>query len=204
MPDILKNRSCLVTPITLAAIKAFGLQSTQYEPQILRDMFQQRFNVRKMGQKAFDKLNCGYTLIGTDLYTRSIQVFLSCNCVMANRRIDDNIVSYNSLRDIAWGIWQYCNLVGQLDDHKPTQQFNSDIIVYIRQLARAHGVTKLPPWMQFAQPVVSYPQQLSSDPVVFQAYMQRQQSQRNSLIQFVVNKQNMLLSQLQQLHIQKI
>lgn len=199
MKSLFLDKKCTVSAISLAAIRTLGLESTQFQPQILRDLFQQQFSIDKLPQRAFDKLNCGYTLLGTDLYTRSIQVFLTCNGVMANKYLDQNQITYNSLKDIAWGVWQYCNLVGQFDDGKPTQQFSPDIILYIQQVAKASGIVKLPAWLQFAQQQETYPQQLLADPVSFQAYMARQQSQVAQLTQFVSAKQQKMLGQLKQL-----
>lgn len=199
MKSLFLDKKCTVSAITLAAIRSFGLESTDFEPQILRDLFQQRFGIQKLPQRAFDKLNCGYTLIGTDLYTRSVQVFLTCNGVMANKPLDQSQITYNTLKDVAWGVWQYCNLVGQLQQGKPTQVFSPDIILYIQEVAKANGIVKFPAWMKFAQPPQVYPQQLMSDPVVFQAYMQRQQAQVAQLSKFVSAKQQTMLQQLRQL-----
>lgn len=199
MKSLFLDKKCTVSAITLAAIRSFGLESTDFEPEILRDMFQQRFGLQKLPQRAFDKLNCGYTLIGTDLYTHSIQVFLTCNGVMANKPLDQNQITYNSLKDIAWGIWEYCNLVGELESGAPTQQFSPDIILYIQEVAKTNGITQLPTWMQFAQPKIAYPQELVSDPALYQAYMQRQQAQVQQLNQFVVHKQQLMLQQLKAL-----
>lgn len=189
----------MVTPITLASVRSFGLQSLQYQPQVLRDLYQQRFGIKKLSQRLFDKLNCGYTLIGTDLYTKSIQVFLSCNGVMAGKPLDDSIITYNTLLDTVWGVWQYCNLTNQMKDDKPTQKFAPDIIQYIRQVAKLNGVTTLPVWMGFAQRQTTGADQVISSPVEFQAYQQRQQGQCNRLVQFVNNKQAVLVAQLNQL-----
>lgn len=200
MKSLFLDKKCTVSAITLAAIRSFGLESTDYEPQILRDLFQQRFGIQKLPQRAFDKLNCGYTLIGTDLYTRSIQVFLTCNGVMANKYLDQNQITYNSLKDVAWGVWQYCNLLGQMQNGKPTQQFSPDIILYIRQVAKTNGIVRFPSWLQFAQPKETYPQELMADPANFQAYMQRQQAQIDQLTRFVTHKQQQMVQQLQMLN----
>lgn len=199
MKQLFLDKKCTVSAITLAAVRSFGLESTEYEPQILRDLFQQRFGIQKLPQRAFDKLNCGYTLIGTELYTNSIQVFLTCNGVMANKYLDQNQITYNSLKDIAWGIWQYCNLVGQLQNGKPTQKFSPDIVLYIQEVAKTNGIVQFPPWLQFAQPTAAYPQQLMHDPANFQAYMQRQQAQVDQLTRFVTHKQQQMVQQLQML-----
>lgn len=199
MKQLFLDKKCTVSAITLAAVRSFGLESTEYEPQILRDLFQERFGIQKLPQRAFDKLNCGYTLIGTELYTNSIQVFLTCNGVMANKYLDQNQITYNSLKDIAWGIWQYCNLVGQLQNGKPTQKFSPDIVLYIQEVAKTNGIVQFPSWMQFAQMPAAYPQQLMHDPVNFQAYMQRQQAQVDQLTRFVAHKQQQMVQQLQML-----
>lgn len=199
MKELLNSPSCLVSTITLAGIKSFGLDSLEVQPEILRDMVQQRFQLGKMSQRSFDKLNCGYSMIGTNLYTASIQGFLMCNSVMANKPLDSDKIAYNNMQDIAWGIWEYCNLLGDLDKGAPTEDFCPQIIVYIQQVAKAQGIRVFPSWLAFAQLNQPYPQALAGDPYTYQAYMQRQQAQCNKLITFVTHKQQLLLDQLKQL-----
>lgn len=199
MDNLLDSAELLVTPMTLASLRAFGLQSLDFEPQILRDLYQERFGIKKLGQRLFDKLNCGYTLIGTDLYPKSLQVFLSCNGVMSGKPLDEDIITYNTLRDIVWGVWEYCNLTNEMEDSKPVQSFAPDIIGYIQEVSRLNGITKLPVWLSFAQRQTTGIDQVLTNPTDYEAYEQRQQGECNRLIKFVNEKQNVLVEQLNEL-----
>lgn len=196
MKNTLLQPDCFVSTITLAAIRKLGLQSLQMQPQTLRDLVQQTFQLGQMSQRLYDKLNCGYSMIGTDLYTRSIQCFLACNAVMAGKPLDADKVAYNTLYDVAWGVWQYCNLVGQMQDQRPTEIFSQDIKVYIREIAKVHGITKLPTWLQFANTNAQLPQQVFSSPEQLQAYSSRQQQQINKLNVYIAMRQSVLHDQL--------
>ena len=61
----LKN-NCFVSSITALALKTFGLESLEWEPRILRDAIESKFELKKLPQRLFDKLNCGYMLVGTN------------------------------------------------------------------------------------------------------------------------------------------
>lgn len=198
MKNILLQQDCFVSTITLAALSKLGAESLQMYPETLRDLVQQVFQLGQMGQRLYDKLNCGYSMVGTNLYTQSIECFLACNAIMAGKPLDSDKVAYNSFYDLAWGVWQYCNLVGQMQGYKPTQQFSQDIKVYIRQSAKLQGISKLPPWLGFAQQGLQAGTAIFSDPQQLQAYTSRQQQQLNRVNAFITQRQQRLQQQLLQ------
>lgn len=194
----LKN-NCFVSSITVLALKTFGLESLEWEPRILRDAVEEKFDLKKLPQRLFDKLNCGYMLVGTDAYTSTIEGFLSANAVMNNQSFDENQIPFNSLKTLAWGIWEYSNLIGELKDGAPTENFCSDIVVYIREAAELNGVRKFPDYLKFAEnPHIGLPD-MGTDPTAMEMYLNRQQDNINDLNAFVSGKQEALAAELTEL-----
>lgn len=202
MSSIFLDGNCMVTTYTLAAISKLGLECLDWDPLIVRDAFQQAFGI-KLTQKGFDKLMAGLSMVGTDLYTSSIQGFLACTAQMNNDVFNQNEAPFVDLKQCCWGVWAYRQLIGDSEE-----QFNPDIVVYIQNLMKVDGISKLPDYMSFAaftkdqmQPI---DQALIGDQAAFTAYYNRQDVQVDEIITYVKQQQNMLITQLTQLKKQGI
>ena len=196
MSDFPLTKECFVTSVTLSAIRKFGLESLDWEPEILRDAFAEEFEMNKVPQKLFDKLNCGYMLIGTDAFTSSIEGFLSATNIMNNLVFSEDEAPYCSLEMCAWSIWEAINLLGDIENGAPTCKFCSDIVAYIREVGRLNGVSQFPKWMSFANPENMRMPDTTDDPDVFATYMNRQNDYISDLNGFVTFKQDLLTKEL--------
>ena len=127
MSEFPLNSQCFVTPLALTAIKTFGLESLDWEPEVLRDCFEEQFDMKHMPQKMFDKLNCGYMLIGTDAFSSTIEGFLSATAIMNNLVFSEDEIPYCSLDMCAWSVWEYGMLMGEIEDGKSVEAFSPDI-----------------------------------------------------------------------------
>lgn len=199
MSDWPLNKECFVTSITLAALKKFGLESLDWEPEILRDAFEEQFDLAKLSQKAFDKLNCGYMLVGTDAFTSTIEGFLSATAIMNNLVFSEDEAPYCSLEMCAWSIWEYGELLGGIEDGKSTEQFCPDIIAYIQEVGKTNGVYRFPKWMEFANPPDNSMPDITSDADQFTMFENRQNNYISDLNGFVTAKQQLLTEELKKL-----
>lgn len=193
------SSQCFVTSVALPAIRKFGLESLDWEPEILRDAFAEEFQMTKMPQKLFDKLNCGYMLIGTDAFTASIEGFLSATNIMNNLVFSEDEAPYCSLEMCAWSIWEYGELLGTIENGESTEPFCSDIVAYIREVGMLNGVYQFPKWMSFANPENMSMPDNTGDVDLFTAFQNRQTDYVSDLNGFVTFKQGILTKELQAL-----
>ena len=190
---------CFVSSVTLAAIRQLGMESMEWDPEILLEGFEAAFGMKKMPQKLFDKLNCGYMLLGTDAFTQTIEGFLSATAIMNDRAFESDTVPYCSLDECAWSVWEYCNLVGEIKDGVPTMDFHPDIIKYIQEVGKVNGVSRFPIWLSFANDDPTPYPDMSGDDSQFEMYSLRQDEYIAQLNEFVTRKQNELTEELQKL-----
>lgn len=195
MSELPINKDTFVTTMALLGVRELGLESLDWEPEILRDAFEDAYGIKKLSQKLFDKLNCGYTLIGTDSFTSSIEAFLAATAVMNNRVFEADEVPYCTFEMCAWSVWEYINLMGDIEDGKPTDQFSPDIIEYIRQAANENGISRFPLWLKFAEPENNLPD-LSGDIDQFEMYQERQNDRISDMNGFVTERQEELTAEL--------
>lgn len=190
------NNNCFVTSIALVGLKRLGPDSMTYEPEILRDTFESAFGMEKMSQKMFDKLNCGYMLVSTDAFVSTIEGFLTATAVMNNLVFEEDTIPYCTLEQCAWSVWEYINLMGEIKDGMPTEQFCPEIIAYIREVGRLNGVSTFPSWLSFANEDNGSLPDLTGDISLFEMYQARQQDYISDLNGFVTTKQQELTSEL--------
>ena len=141
-----------MSSVTLLSLCKLGPESMSMEPETLRDALEADFNMSKMPQKLFDKLNCGYMLVGTDAFTSTIEGFLTATAIMNNMVFDDTEIPFCTFKQCAWSIWEYINLLGDIQEGQPTVPFSDDIVIYIREAGKLNGISVFPNWMSFAQP----------------------------------------------------
>lgn len=190
--------NCFVTSITLAAVAKFGLSALDMDPLMLRDACEEVFGLGKMPQRMFDKLNCGVMLLGTDLFTASIEGFLTGTAIMNGLVFDSTTIPYCTLEQCAWGVWEYINLNGDIDENKsPTETFCPDVAAYIRAAGRANGVSKMPIWLKFAED--GNGPDTSDDVDLAVMYMDRQSDYISDLNGYVTERQARLADELKRL-----
>ena len=195
MSELPINKNSFVSTMAMLGMRALGLESLDWEPEILRDAFEDAYGIDKLSQRLFDKLNCGYMLVGTDAFTTSIEAFLSATAVMNNMVFESDEVPYCTFEMCAWSVWEYINLMGDIEDGKPTDQFSSEIILYIQKAANENGISRFPLWLKFAEPENNLPD-LSGDIDQFEMYQERQNDRISDMNGFVTRKQEELTEEL--------
>lgn len=195
MSELPINKNSFVSTMAMLGMRALGLESLDWEPEILRDAFEDAYGIDKLSQRLFDKLNCGYMLVGTDAFTTSIEAFLSATAVMNNMVFEADEVPYCTFEMCAWSVWEYINLMGDIEDGKPTDQFSPEIILYIQKAANENGISRFPLWLKFAEPENNLPD-LSGDIDQFEMYQERQNDRISDMNGFVTRKQEELTEEL--------
>ncbi len=190
---------CFVSSVTLPTLRQLGMESLDWDPEVLMDGFDSAFGVRKMPQKLFDKLNCGYMLIGTDMFYNSIEGFLSATAIMNDRVFDQETVPFCSLAECAWSVWEVGQLLGETQEGKSTLEFCPDIVKYIQEAGKLNGVTNFPVWLDFADDSPQQYPDMAGDVSQFDMYMQRQQEYIQRLNKAVTAKQERLTAELKEL-----
>ena len=193
------KKDCFVTSMALMALRKLGPESLEWDPLILRDAFEAVYRLEKLPQKSFDKLNCGYALIGTDTYTSTIEGFLSATAVMCGIPFESDTVPFCTLENCAWGVWEYMNLLGDMDEaNRPTETFCPEIVEYIQQAGALNGVTRFPVWLEFANRDMKMPD-MSEDAELFEMYNARQDDYIEHLNLYVTARQDRLAAELKEL-----
>jgi hypothetical protein len=190
---------CFVSSVTLPTLRQLGMESLEWDPEVLMEGFEDAFGLKKCPQKLFDKLNCGYMLLGTDMFYNSIEGFLSATAIMNDRVFDQETVPFCSLAECAWSVWEVSQLLGETKEGETTMEFSPDIVKYIQEAGRLNGVSSFPIWLSFANDDPHEYPDMAGDVSQFEMYMQRQQEYIQRLNKMVTAKQERLTAELKEL-----
>lgn len=193
LKKLLVDSNPYVSTCTAASIRLLGLDSLDWDPLIIRDAMQDAIKVGKLPQKLFDKINCGYTMIGTNAYTASLEAFVACNAVMSGIPVEEGSMGLDDQYSLAWGVFEYMKLTG---DTTEDLNFCIDTSVYAGEILYSAGITTPPVWLEW----VSYdPEKIArldevlEDP---QFYFDRQAGMARSLVDHCKAREAEMVSQL--------
>lgn len=192
---LIKDRP-FVSTCTAAALRLFGTESLDWDPLVIRDAMEDSLGVKALPQRLFDKINCGYTLVGTNGYTASLETFVPCNHVMSGIPIEEGSIGMDDHYTLSWGVWEYLKLTG---DTVEESLFCIDTAVYAGEILYIAGITSPPSWLSWVEYDRAKIERLDSlldDP---QFYMDRQHGMINELENFCKQKDAQLINQLARL-----
>lgn len=198
LPELKKlaaGKDTFVTTLALMAISSFGLECLEWDPVVVNDEFADRFDIAELSSLTCDKLQTGLMLIGTDAYTSTLEGFLAGTHVMDGNRINSTEVPFCDIDACAWGIQEYLQLMEDTAD-MGSVIWSPDIIKYIQEVAKIHGIYKFPSWMRFADIGSTSIPDAYGDIQIFEMFNQRQASEIAKLELYVMEQQKKLAAQL--------
>ena len=194
--NLLVKENPFVSTCTAAALRMLGQESLDWDPLVIRDGVQEFLGLKKLPQKLFDKINCGYTMIGTNGYTASLETLAVCNAVMSSVPFEDGVMPLDDHYTLAWGAWEYFRLTGDTID---SVTFSIDNAIYGGEVLYTAGITNPPDWLSWVEydPVkISRLDSLLDDP---QFYMDRQHGMVAELENYCKEKDAKMVIQLERL-----
>lgn len=179
-PDM--HASCLL----LMAVDSWGMECIQWEPETITTAVKDQFGVNIHAMN-YDKLQAAISLVGSNLYHRSIGAFCAINKALSFKSVNPNEFNVCALDDVLWGTTEAKLLEGPVE--YVAQDFTHDISRYVGQLLQAEGVTTPPSNLSFAE----YDQHVAdstemaefTDPVAWKMTMQREENEIEEMNQFM-------------------
>lgn len=191
--ELLYARQAFVSTVALPALVKLGLESLEWDPLILRDAFQEEFNLGEMPQRTFDKLNTGYMLVGTTAFETTIEGFLAGTAVLNGLVLDTSAPPFVDIEQCSWALWEYGCLMADAPEEN-ISVFCPEIVEYIRQVGNLHGMTRFPEHMSFANSDTMAP--IDGDIHQFEMYERRQDGYIDMLNAQIEERQAILAEQI--------
>ncbi len=143
-----KSRDTFTSSLTAMALDMYGAEILEWEPEILQEAIEKDLAL-KLPSWSVDRLNCGLSLLSSDSFFKSLEVFLvTCN-ILNMRVIDSTSVPYASVDDMVLGVTEAKELIGP--DIWDEAKFCPEIQTYAGNVLSIHGITKAPTVLSFAQ-----------------------------------------------------
>jgi hypothetical protein len=194
--QLLYARDAFVSTVSLPALVRFGFDSLDWDPLVLRDSYQEEFGLDAMPQRTFDKLNTGYTLVGTTAFETTIEGFLTCTAVLNGLVLDSSASPFVTIAHCNWAIWEYGCLIADAPEEN-VEVFCPEVVEYIRQVGNLNGMTRFPDHMAFANSDTM--PDIGGDVQQFEMYERRQDGYIDMLNTQIDEKQKLLAEQIKEL-----
>ena len=199
MIQLLKDPELFVSSTIAICIRQFGMEFLDWDPLVRRDTVEKALGMKKLPQKIFDKINCGATLIGTNGYTQRIEVFIPCNYVMSGRVLTENSLGLDDPYTLAWGVWEYKQLVQGTPETDPEEPFAMDIAVYAGKVLSNDGILTAPQWLDFAEFDPDMMARVEENTEALPGYIDHQAGLMDDINAFVTDRQAKLVAQLDEI-----
>ena len=177
-----------------------GPEVGEWEPESIYTELHTMFDI-EADKLLADKINASLTLVGTDLYHKSLEAFTSLNTVMNFKYADFHSFTPNTMEDLIWGVTEARLIEGGKDFD--VQGFSHDISRYTALTLSAEGLTKPPTILKFAEfdpgELDNRDMALAADPLIATTYWQRNDETMNVLNTYTVAKLKKLFEQLRTL-----
>jgi len=192
--------SLFCSSVLILLIDNFGTEVMDWEPESIYTELDDVFKVNPDMLLA-DKINAACTLVGTDLYHKSLEAFTTLNSVLNFKMANPGEFNHNSLEDIMWGVTEARLLEGGEDFER--LGFSHDIAGFTASLLSVEGITRPPDILTFAEYRPSELDQrdliLATDQVAAEMYWQRQADENAKLEERAKNNLAALLKQVNEL-----
>ncbi len=199
----LEDPSLFCSCVLLLLFDNIGPEVVDWEPESIYMQLEEMFGI-KVDRLLADKINAVLSLIGTDLYHKSLEAFNVVNSVLNFKYANFDSFSPGGVDDLLWGVTEARLIEGGEAFDK--QGFSHDIAAYTAQLLSTEGVTKPPTILAFAEydprELDNRDLALASDPILAQTYWTRNDELINGLNTFAVAKLKKLFGQLSTLPLQ--
>jgi len=180
-----------------------GPEVVDWEPESIYTELYNKFHVN-VTELLANKINASLALVGTDLYYKSLEAFISINNSFNFKYTDTSVFTPSSLEDIIWGVTEARFIEGS--EEFDAQHFSHDIARYVAQMLSAEGMTKPPTILKFDEydptELDNRDLVLASDPIIAQTYWKRNDELLAGLNTFVVTKLKKLFEQLHTLPVE--
>ena len=199
MIQLLKNPDIFVSAAIAICIRKFGMEFLDWDPLVRRDTLEKALGTKKLSQKLFDKVNCGATLIGTNGYTQRLEIFVPCNYVMSGRVLTEGSMGLDDPYTLAWGVWEYKQLVQGTPETDPEEPFSIDIALYTGKVLANDGIMTAPVWLDYAEFDPELEARVQENTEGRDGYIDHQTGMLNDLNGFVTERQAQLVAQLDEI-----
>ncbi len=159
----------------LFSIKPEMLQDfMSWDPQTIKMEIKDTFGI-DMPEANFNKFMAARELVTSNAFWKSLPDFIDLCNALDDGSFDPRVFDIAAVGEIAWAITE--SVLLWPPDKSSSEEFAPDILAYIREVAAAEGLTRIPSILKFAIPEDDkiwdqITAQFSDDPVMFNSIYQ--------------------------------
>lgn len=196
------NENSYATVLLLCFIDIYGTEGLEWDPMTIRKEIEEDFGV-KVPNKTFNKLMAGINIAATDQFYTSLPEFIDLCNILSGDVLDPRWFDPADPGECAWGITEA--LLISPPDQNEENPFSPDIVGYIAETIKAHGIQNPPDVLKIGlkedakQIAENVAQTFSDDPEMYSAIWKVQQDKSEEIRRYVKDNLKNLLAQVEKL-----
>ena len=141
--DVFKDESAPAYAVMIAAIRKYGLESLEWEPELLREEIDKDYDI-KISDLQQDKLQAAMSTLTTDHFEHDWRVFEVCGHLFNNQSIDHDDLCPLEAEEIAVAIAEFSLIRQDTIDDDEKIVYGDEVNAYVGQLFYDYGLHKAP------------------------------------------------------------
>jgi hypothetical protein len=168
----------------------------------IRKEIEEDFSV-KISNNTFNKLMAGINIVTTDQFYSSLPDFIDLCNILDGDILDPKLFDPADPSECAWGITEALFL--SPPDEEDENPFSPDIVGYIAETIKSHGINNPPDVLKIAikgspeKVTENVGQDFSDDPEMYSAIWKNQQEKSEEIVLFIKSRLKLLVDQIKSL-----
>lgn len=193
------NGESYATVLLICFIDAYGTEGLEWDPMTIRQEIEEDFGV-KVPNKVFNRLMSAINIATTDQFYTSLPEFIDLCNILSGDILDPRWFDPADPSECAWGITEA--LMISPPDDGDENPFSSDIVGYIAEVVKSHGIHNPPDVLKIGlgadadKIAENVAQTFSDDPEMYSAIWKVQQEKSDDIKTYVKENLRSLISQI--------
>lgn len=187
------------TTLVICFIDTYGTEGLDWDPMTIRSEIEEDFSV-KISNNTFNRLMAGINIVTTDQFYSSLPDFIDLCNILDGDILDPKLFDPADPSECAWGITEA--LFMSPPDEGDENPFSPDIVGYIAEILKSHGINNPPDVLKIAlkggpeEVAETVGQNFSDDPEMYSAIWKNQQEKSEEIVSFIKSRLKLLVGQI--------
>ena len=196
------NGESYATVLLICFIDSYGTEGLEWDPMTIRQEIEEDFGV-KIPNKVFNRLMSAINIATTDQFYTSLPDFIDLCNILSGDVLDPRWFDPADPSECAWGITEAL-MISPPDDGEENP-FASEIVGYIAQVVKSHGIHNPPDVLKIGlgedadKISENVAQTFSDDPEMYSAIWKTQQDKSDDIKTYVKENLRSLIKQIDSL-----
>ncbi|MFA5573395.1 MAG: hypothetical protein WDA42_09850 [Candidatus Bathyarchaeia archaeon] len=179
------------------------LEMVNWDPDTFHDEIKEAFRI-EMPESNFNKMMAARELVASNTFWQSLPDFIMLCNALDSGTFDTRVFDAATMDEISWAVVEATLMWPP--EQSSREEFADEIVAYIREVAAAEGLSKIPAVLKFAIPEDNpiwdqITAQFADDPQMFEAVYQLSQTKTATIDNMLLERLDYMIRQLKEVEL---